>query len=108
MSSQKTAPQELSPLYQCDSKVHQTLKAVHDHLHRLCCDHTHRLVKMETMEGDVFEGHIVHCHKGVVYICLNDEGSHRAFFPGAPFPYPYYNRFVLPLVLFNLLTISLL
>ncbi|NBD27173.1 hypothetical protein [Paenibacillus glycinis] len=106
MSSKTNVQHETTPIYTCDSKVHHTLKTVHDHLHQLCCGHTHRLVKVETMDGDVFEGHIVHCDKSILYIRLSNEGCNRAFFPGPVSP--YYNNFVLPLVLFNLLAISLL
>ncbi|MFC5530779.1 hypothetical protein [Cohnella yongneupensis] len=106
MSAQNTAQQGAKPIYQVDSKVHHTLKTVHNHLHQLCANHANRLVKVETMEGDVFEGHIVHCDRGILYICLSNEGAARGFFPGPV--NPYYNNFVLPLVLFNLLTISLL
>ncbi|RAP73407.1 hypothetical protein [Paenibacillus montanisoli] len=105
MSSQKPATHENKPIYQCDSKVHHTMKSVKDHLHHLCATHANRLVKVETCDGDVFEGHIVYCDRGMLYICLSNEGCNRAFFPNYP---SYYNNFVLPLVLFNLLAISLL
>jgi hypothetical protein len=109
MSPQYAAQQELTPIYQCDNHHHQTLRSIKDHLHQLCTHHANRLVKVETMDGDVFEGHFVHCDRGIVYLCLSNEGYARGFFPG-PFPGPVspYNNFVLPLVLFNLLTISLL
>ncbi|MBW7453221.1 hypothetical protein ACFOLF_17260 [Paenibacillus sepulcri] len=106
MSSKTTVQPELSPIYQCDSNHHETLRSIRDHLHQLCGRHANRLVRIETMDGDVFEGHIVHCDRGIVYICLLNEVHNRGFFPVPP--NPYYNRFVLPLVLFNLLTISLL
>lgn len=106
MNSQYTAQQRLTPIYQCNSNVHQTLQSVKEHLHQLCTDHSNRLVRVETMDGDVFEGHIVHCDRGIVHLSLSNEGYARAFFPG--YQPPYYNNFVLPLVLFNLLAISLL
>lgn len=107
MSLQNTVHQKLMPIYQCNSNVHQTLQSVKDHLHQLCADHSNRLVKVETMDGDVFEGRIVHCDRGILHLSLSNEGYARAFFPGPPPPY-YYNNFVLPLVLFNLLAISLI
>lgn len=99
-----TAHHKLTPIYQCDSDVHRTLRSVRDHLHKLCARHANRLVKVETMDGDVFEGYIRHCDRGVVYLTLSNEGCSRAFFPYAN----PYSGFVLPLVLFNLLAISLL
>ncbi|MCD9021982.1 hypothetical protein [Cohnella silvisoli] len=105
MGSKITVHQELTSIYQCDPNVHKTLLSVRDHFHRLCAHHANRLVKVETMDGDVFEGYILHCDRGILYLCLSNEGYARAFFPGPPNP---YTDFVLPLVLFNLLTISLL
>ncbi|THF84597.1 hypothetical protein [Cohnella fermenti] len=95
-------------IYKPDPALVQHLKAVQDHVHAVCAPHTHKLVKVEMMDGDVFEGRIVHCDKGVLYLHLSTDAGERGFFPGpTPFPNPYSN-FVLPLVLFNLLTISLL
>ena len=105
MSSKNAVQPQLTPIYQCESNVHQTLRSVRDHLHQLCTRHANRLVKVETMDGDVFEGHILHCDRGIVYICLSNEGAARGFFPAPPNP---YSNLVLPLVLFNLLTIALL
>lgn len=109
MSLQYAAQQELTPIYQCDHHHHQTLRSIRDNLHKICAHHANRWVKVETMDGDVFEGHIVHCDRGIVYLSLSNEGYGRGFFPG-PFlgPVNPYNNLVLPLVLFNLLTISLL
>ncbi|RED55723.1 hypothetical protein [Cohnella lupini] len=109
MSSSITANEQLTPIYKCDNQHHETLKSIKDHVHHLCSHHANRWVKVETMDGDVFEGHIVHCDRGIVYLSLSNEGYARGFFPG-PYPGPVnpYNNFVLPLVLFNLLAISLI
>ncbi|MFB9273747.1 hypothetical protein [Cohnella cellulosilytica] len=105
MSSSNQVQQQLKPIYQCDSQVHRTLRSVREHLHQLCGRHCNRLVVVETMDGEVYEGYIRHCHNGILYLTLSNEGCSRAFFPGPVNP---YSNFVLPLVLFNLLTISLL
>lgn len=93
-----------SPIYHCDSNLHQALKSVMEHMHGLCSQHTGKLARVETLEGEVFEGHLMHCDRGILYLNVPQT---RAFFPGhgVPFANP---GFVLPLVLFNLLTISLL
>lgn len=106
MHPQSTVKHEMKPIYQCDPHIRQTLQSVKDHLHQLCGHHSQRLVRVETADGDVFEGHIVHCDKGIVYLRLSNEGCNRGFFPGPQ--NPYLGNLVLPLVLFNLLTISLL
>ncbi|MFC5703315.1 hypothetical protein ACFPVX_18670 [Cohnella faecalis] len=105
MSLPNRAQQELTPIYQCDSHLHHTLRSARDHLHQLCAHHANRLVRAETMDGDVFEGHILHSDRGIVYLSLSNESYARAFFPP---PLNPTANFVLPLVLFNLLTISLL
>lgn len=106
MNPQPAVKPTIKPIYQCEPHIHQTMQSVKDQLHQLCRHHAKRLVRVETVDGDVFEGHIVHCDRGIVYLRLSNEGCERGFFPGPP---PLlHNNFVLPLVLFNLLTISLL
>ncbi|CAM3909891.1 hypothetical protein COLU111180_13850 [Cohnella lubricantis] len=101
--SELTAPQQLSPVYHCQSDTHQYLQAVKQHLHHVCAQHANRLVKVETVDGDVFEGHIVHIDKSILYLSLSNDGADRAFLPGFGFP----GNFILPLVLYDLLAISL-
>lgn len=93
-------------IYQCDAQLRQTLASIRDRLHQACVPHMNRAVRVETIDGDVFEGHLMTVDRGVLYLRLGHDDDYRAFFP-SPFFNPY-NRFVLPLVLFNLLTISLL
>ncbi|WP_028561966.1 hypothetical protein [Paenibacillus pinihumi] len=109
MNIQSNTQPAVTPLYECCSEVHQVLNSVRGQLHQLCNEHIHRLVKIETIDGDVFEGHIMHFDNSNLYLSLSNEGYTRAFVPGFGFPPPYPgNNFILPLVLFNLLTISLL
>ncbi|SIR61037.1 MULTISPECIES: hypothetical protein [unclassified Paenibacillus] len=95
----------MEPFYKCEPHVDHTLRSVKSHLHQLCSQHANRLVKVETIDGDVFEGYIVHCHKSILCIRLSNEGCSRAFLPGPVNP---YNNVILPLVLFDLLAITLL
>ncbi|MBB6731832.1 hypothetical protein [Cohnella zeiphila] len=103
MSLQYGGRAEPTTIYECDGQTRETLSGVRDRLHQICLPHTNRAVRVETVDGDVFEGHILHVDRGVLYL-RQENAPHRAFFP---YPNPYSN-FVLPLVLFNLLTISLL
>lgn len=98
MSNQQAAPLQLSPVYHCQSDTHQFLRSVQEHLHGICSRHANQLVKVETVDGDVFEGHIVHIDRSILYLRLSNEEGTRAFLPGA---------FILPLVLYDLLAISL-
>lgn len=103
MNKENTAPQpqhQLAPIYQCPAEMHQMLRSVQEQLHRLCGQHANQLVRVETVHGDVFEGHLGHCDRGVLYLSLPNEGPMRAFFPGV-------GGFILPLVLYDLLAISL-
>ncbi|MCM3749505.1 hypothetical protein M3223_19310 [Paenibacillus pasadenensis] len=103
MSSSYAYPvqQPLTPIYQCEAQAHHTLHSVKEHLRHLCAQNAHQLVKVETMDGDCHEGHIVFCDRSIVYLRLSHEGHNRAFPPN-----PYSNA-ILPLVLFDLLAITL-
>lgn len=89
-------------LYQVGSNNIHSLKSTRDHLHHLCRKHVNQLVRIETLDGDVFEGVIIQCDKGILYLRLPGKGSHRGFGPN------YYNNVILPLVLYELLVITLL
>jgi hypothetical protein len=101
MSIHYPYPQEHT-LYQADSNMTRTLKSVRDHMHDICRRHVNQLVRVETLGGDVFEGIIVHCDKGILYLRLPGYGGPRSFTPNT------YNDVILPLVLFELLVITLL
>ncbi|SDS73857.1 hypothetical protein SAMN05444162_2158 [Paenibacillaceae bacterium GAS479] len=104
MSSFYQTQHALAPIYECETYAHHTLRSVKDHLNQLCAQNAHRLVKVETMDGEVYEGTIVLCDRSIVYLSLSNEGNSRAFTPGAQGP---YNNVILPLVLFDLLAITL-
>ncbi|GAB6927840.1 hypothetical protein JCM10914A_18230 [Paenibacillus sp. JCM 10914] len=89
-------------IYQAETSTSQGIQAIRDHLHHLCKQHLHKLVRVETLDGDVFEGVVVGCNRGIVYLSMPAEGHPRAFGPS------YYNQVILPLVLFELLVITLL
>ncbi|MGN7457313.1 hypothetical protein ACTHPH_21080 [Paenibacillus pasadenensis] len=94
-------------VYHCESDHHETLLGVKQRLQALCAEHAYRLVKVETMDGDVYEGKIVLCDRSIMFLQLSNEGLSRAFLPGPPNPY-FYNNVILPLVLFDLLAITLI
>lgn len=47
------------------------------------------------------------CDRSIMFLQLSNEGLSRAFLPGPPNPY-FYNNVILPLVLFDLLAITLI
>ncbi|GIP14306.1 MAG: hypothetical protein E7L01_23080 [Paenibacillus macerans] len=101
MNLQQQRKQEHT-LYRMDPTTRHNLKSIQDHIANICNNHVNTLVRVETVDGDVFEGILIHCEKGILYLRLPSHVTSRGFVPG------YYNDFVLPLVLFNLLAISLL
>ncbi|MBD2847543.1 hypothetical protein IDH44_20325 [Paenibacillus sp. IB182496] len=101
MNVQQQAGQNQA-LYRMDPTTQRNLKRIQEHMETLCQNHAHAYVRVETVDGDVFEGSPVHCEKGILYLQMPSNGTNRAFVPG------FQNNVVLPLVLYNLLVISLL
>ncbi|CAM4510893.1 hypothetical protein P4H94_13250 [Paenibacillus macerans] len=101
MNLQQQGQQEQT-LYRMDPTTMHNLKSIQDHIANICNNHVNALVRVETVDGDVFEGLLIRCERGILYLRLPGHETSRGFVPG------FYNDFVLPLVLFNLLAISLL
>ncbi|SFL98481.1 hypothetical protein SAMN03159341_11379 [Paenibacillus sp. 1_12] len=89
-------------LYHADSNMTHHLKSIRDRIHHICGQHVNQFVRVETLDGDVFEGVIVQCNRGILYLRLPGDGGMRGFTSNA------YNDVILPLVLFELLVITLL
>ena len=89
-------------LYKMDSNMMHTLRSIQDQIGNLSKHHVHKYVRVETTDGDVFEGRLIHCEKGILYLELPSHGTSRGFAPG------FQNNVILPLVLYNLLVISLI
>jgi len=98
-------------LYQADEAFTGQLQKVREKLLPLCHQYKNRAVHIETIDGRTFEGTIVDVDAGHLY--LQTRSEQRAYYP-YPYPYPqpqpnpYYNNVILPLVLYELLVISLL
>lgn len=90
-------------LYQSDPHMLHSLKAIRDRVQRICMQHRNQRVRVETMDGHVYEGVLVGCGHGHVYLSVPSHGTHRALGSAA-----YYNNVILPLVLYELLVITLL
>ena len=94
--------QQEQTLFRMDPTTMNNLKSIQDHVTNTCKHHVNTLVRVETVDGDVFEGLLIHCERGILYLKLPSPMTNRCFLPG------FQNDVVLPLVLFNLLAISLL
>jgi hypothetical protein len=70
------------------------LKSFRDHLHNLCRLYVNKEVRVETIDGHVYEGTIVNYDKGHLYLSVSN-------------PNRVYTPSIMPLVLYDLLVISL-
>lgn len=88
-------------LYQADPNVVHTLRSIRNRIHHICSSHVNRLVRIQTIDGHVYEGVIVNCDSGHIYLRVSNPGVHRAFLGPS-------DAAILTLVLFELLVIVLM
>ncbi|KJD43807.1 hypothetical protein [Paenibacillus terrae] len=95
-------------LYQARPEFQTELKRVHDHLHHQLGPYVNHTVRVQTMDHHVYEGRIVHIDADHLY--LRVPQPHHTPSPGTPTPYRSYayRDVILPLVLYNLLVVTLL
>jgi hypothetical protein len=98
------------PIYQADHAMLQSMNQGREKLHGACRNHMHKLVCIRTTTGDMHEGVIVGFDDHFLYLDVSQGHMGMRFYPGPVIqPYnPYYSSQILPLVLFNLLAISLI
>lgn len=97
------------PVYQCEHDMADKVKKLAERVKEVCIQHISRHVRVQTIHGEWFEGTIVNVDSRYVYLQVrNDMGPMRAW--GNPF-FPPFNpaaNMIIPLVLYELLVISLL
>jgi hypothetical protein len=108
----------VQPIYEADTSVVHAIHHCKQHLHMICRQHMHRRVRIITTTGEHHEGMLVGFDEHHLFLEVSSPSScPTCMGPSTrqPFPYggavPFYNPYanvILPLVLFNLLTISLL
>lgn len=110
---------QAQPIYQAEPEAVEVLKKCTEKLHHVCMKHLNRPVRVQTVHGQSHEGVIVHVDAQHLYLQINAEPARSYYRSLSPYGYgygypgyypgynPYYNT-ILPLALFNLLTISLL
>ncbi|OXM84265.1 hypothetical protein [Paenibacillus rigui] len=99
----------LQTIYQMDPNLVDSMHHMKSNVHTLCSQYMNHPVQIQTIHGQVFEGYIVHVDSMHLYLRTmpGHVGQVRGFFN--PFPSYYnYNNVILPLVLYELLVISLL
>ncbi|MDO7905367.1 hypothetical protein Q5741_02940 [Paenibacillus sp. JX-17] len=93
-------------LYQADPSAVTTLKSVRDRIHHICRTYVNRTVRIQTLDGYIYEGVIVQCDSGHVYLRIPSVSGQRALF--GPSSFYASQEQILTLVLFELLVIVLL
>ncbi|MBY3618521.1 hypothetical protein HGO21_03065 [Acinetobacter sp. CUI P1] len=128
MSTYNTG-QEQNVIYQADPAVIRHLHGVRDSLHQSCKPYLNHRVNVQTLDGLVHEGTIAGVDNKHLYlnVAVNGQmprgyynpyqpyhphpgpGPYPGPHPGpGPYPGPPNNNVILPLVLFELLAISLI
>ena len=98
--------QQPKVIYRADASTAESLRAMKKKLCEICDTYAGRMVRVQTLDGGVYDGIIRH-HEGCVLYLEMDSPGYRAFWN----PYLMFNPYanvILPLVLYELLAISLL
>ncbi|WP_338554205.1 hypothetical protein [Paenibacillus sp. KS-LC4] len=95
----RAAEQAAAVLYQAEPAHTAMVQQIQEQIHRLCHGHMHRPVRVHTMDGQVYEGYIAHVDRCLLYLHCTVQDP-RAFIPP--------QNAILPLVLYELLVITLL
>ncbi|WP_348621841.1 hypothetical protein [Paenibacillus polymyxa] len=95
-------------LYQARPELQAELKNIRDHLHYQLSPYMNHTVRVQTMDHQVYEGTIIHIDADHLYLRVPQQ--YHSPFSGttAPDRSYAYNNVILPLVLYNLLVITLL
>ncbi|TDG00713.1 hypothetical protein [Paenibacillus piri] len=94
------------PVYLMKPETLESLQKIKDHVHGICSSHMNRPVRAQTIHGQAYDGFIVHIDATHIFLRPLD-GHVRGFFNPTFNPYAF-NNVILPLVLYELLVISLL
>lgn len=92
-------------VYQADPDTVQTLHRIRDTIRQCCSGCLNRQVRVQTVDGQIIEGTVTGVDHRYLYVSVPDSSHYRTFFPG------FYNpasQVILPLVLYELLVITLL
>jgi len=90
-------------IYQADTSWSEQVKTTRKKLAELCGKCLYRVVRVETVDGEVYEGTVVGTSGSHLYLAVHD----KRFF--SPWGYSFgYSSFILPLVLYDLLVLTLL
>ena len=97
-------PGQQPVLYQAEPSLVQTLGDAKNQVREMVSMHAGKAVRVQTLDGHMYEGVIHHADGCILYLHVGYAEA-RAFL--TPFN-PFYSSTILPLVLYELLVITLL
>lgn len=104
-------------VYQADTNVMQTMKKTRERLQQICTQCMNRPVRVQMENGQMVEGMVANVDQNYLYLSVPDMShatchscQQQRIYPFSPYGYSpyYYNNVILPLVLFDLLVITLI
>lgn len=107
MSMKSPSPAQPQMLYQADPALIQSMQAMKNQVMELAKQCMHRPVRVQMIEGPHLEGTVVHMDSQYIYLKveMNPDTMRQ---PYNPYFNPYNSSVILPLVLYELLVITLL
>ncbi|CAG7631079.1 hypothetical protein ACFQI7_17140 [Paenibacillus allorhizosphaerae] len=99
---------QMQNVYELEAGAADLLHKCREKIHAICAEHMHKPIRVQTLHGQTHDGILVHIDAYHIYLQML-PGHSRALLPYAyPGFNPYYSNVILPLALFDLLTIALL
>lgn len=107
MSMNSPYPAQPQMVYQADPALIQSMQDMKNRVMELSKQCMHRPVRVQMIEGQHLEGIVVHMDSQYIYLKveMNPETMRQ---PINPYYNPYNSSVILPLVLYELLVITLL
>lgn len=96
-------PSQQQVVYQADPNMMQTIRHKRDQVHQMAHKYMNRTIRVQTTDGHIYQGLLVNLDGAHLYLNVsgNPHMSRQLY-------NPYYNNVILPLVLYELLVITLL
>lgn len=95
-------------VYQCQHDMAEQIRAHRQGIYDALQHCSNRPIRVQTIDGATYDGYVSEVKNGCLYLMTAQPTyDSRAFNPFFPQSY-YYNNVILPLVLYELLVISLL
>lgn len=100
-------PAQQQVIYQANPNTVQALKSIRDQLHTVTRPYFNQRVRVQMLDGQTYDGIIVNVEGSLLYLSVAQPPYQRQLFNQLYQQYQY-NNVILPLVLFELLVITLM